>query len=496
MNTAINTLKLGKVGTKTSSKASSKKAIPFWKTIDKITAIKVSALLIVIGLIGLGAYRVIQINSGKILPKVTIAGLKVGGKTPDEAKSMVKAYITKINGEGPVITYENQTMNSKIADMGVTFNPDQAVADAYNFGRSGNWKTKVSDNSKMIFKRKNIILTPKIDEAKFDAYLGQIATTVEVAPVNAGIVITDGNISTTPPKNGRGIDKKLLKSDLTTMINKDALLNSKVNLSIATLVPDVLENGTVQAQETAKQYMLSAPIVVTYDGNNYTADKAMVGSWIDFTPNANVLVTSVSDDKLGSWVSTINKKIAIKEVDKEVMDGTGQVLNEGQDGLGVDTKRLSADIKARVMSKKTGNAIGVATYSIPKGEVTINPHAQPCRFEGHYIDVNLSEQTLYAFDGCNLVNQFLVSTGKTGPTPTGTFHVYSKQRVTCMSGPGYNLCNVEWVSWFSGDYSIHGTYWHNNFGHPMSHGCVNASNGNAEWIYNWDEVGTPVYIHW
>ena len=64
-----------------------------------------------------------------------------------------------------------------------------------------------------------------------------------------------------------------------------------------------------------------------------------------------------------------------------------------------------------------------------------------------------------------------------------------------MIGPGYDLPGVQWVSWFSGDYSIHGTYWHHNFGHPMSHGCINATDGDAEFIYNWAPVGTPVYIH-
>ena len=55
--------------------------------------------------------------------------------------------------------------------------------------------------------------------------------------------------------------------------------------------------------------------------------------------------------------------------------------------------------------------------------------------------------------------------------------------------------NSVYVSWWHGDYSIHGTYWHHNFGHPMSHGCLNASNADALWIYNWDSIGTPVWIH-
>jgi lipoprotein-anchoring transpeptidase ErfK/SrfK len=50
--------------------------------------------------------------------------------------------------------------------------------------------------------------------------------------------------------------------------------------------------------------------------------------------------------------------------------------------------------------------------------------------------------------------------------------------------------------YFYRGYAIHGTYWHNNFGRPMSHGCVNMRTGDAAWVYNWAPIGTPVVTHW
>jgi lipoprotein-anchoring transpeptidase ErfK/SrfK len=79
-------------------------------------------------------------------------------------------------------------------------------------------------------------------------------------------------------------------------------------------------------------------------------------------------------------------------------------------------------------------------------------------------------------------------------TPVGEFKIYRKVRSQVMSGPGYHLPNVEYVSYFAGGNAIHGTYWHNNFGHPMSHGCVNMRNDDARWIYRWAPVGTPVRV--
>lgn len=112
------------------------------------------------------------------------------------------------------------------------------------------------------------------------------------------------------------------------------------------------------------------------------------------------------------------------------------------------------------------------------------------------IEVDLTNQMLYAFQNDQVVMSFPVSTGKWGKTPTGTFHIWVKLRYTRMAGGSgsdyYNLPNVPYVMFFYNDqvgkgrgFSLHGAYWHNNFGHPMSHGCVNISPANAGKLYEW-----------
>ena len=115
----------------------------------------------------------------------------------------------------------------------------------------------------------------------------------------------------------------------------------------------------------------------------------------------------------------------------------------------------------------------------------------------HWIDVNLSQQRLYAYDGDNVINSFLISTGTwLHPTVTGRYHVYVKLRYTDMTGADYYLPNVPYTMYFYQGYGLHGTYWHHNFGTPMSHGCVNLSIPDAEWLYNFSSVGTLVNIHY
>lgn len=117
--------------------------------------------------------------------------------------------------------------------------------------------------------------------------------------------------------------------------------------------------------------------------------------------------------------------------------------------------------------------------------------------DGRWIDVNLSQQQIYAYEGDTLVNSFIVSTGLTDtPTVTGEFRIYVQVPLQDMSGPGYYLTDVPWVMFFYEDYGFHGTYWHSNFGTPMSRGCVNLSVADAEWLFNWASVGTRVSVHY
>ncbi len=114
-----------------------------------------------------------------------------------------------------------------------------------------------------------------------------------------------------------------------------------------------------------------------------------------------------------------------------------------------------------------------------------------------WIDVNLSQQMVYAYEGDVVVNSFLASTGVAAtPTVTGSYKIYVKYRFTDMSGPGYYLPDVPYVMYFYKGYGIHGTYWHNNFGTPMSRGCVNLSIPDAGWLFDWASVGTTVNVHY
>jgi hypothetical protein len=115
-----------------------------------------------------------------------------------------------------------------------------------------------------------------------------------------------------------------------------------------------------------------------------------------------------------------------------------------------------------------------------------------------HIYIDLSMQQLYAYENNKQIFKTFIASGKWNPTPVGNFHIWEKLRATRMAGgegaDAYDLPNVPYVMYFYQDYGLHGAYWHNNFGHMMSHGCVNMRIVDAKTVYEWSDVGTPVSV--
>jgi lipoprotein-anchoring transpeptidase ErfK/SrfK len=120
-----------------------------------------------------------------------------------------------------------------------------------------------------------------------------------------------------------------------------------------------------------------------------------------------------------------------------------------------------------------------------------------------WVEVNLSKQKLYLWQGDRIIFSCLVSTGVSSySTPTGRFRVWGKFLYDDMSGGSrergnyYFLSKVPNVIYFYKSYALHGTYWHSNFGQRMSHGCINLSIPDAEYLYQRLKIGDLIVIHY
>jgi len=132
---------------------------------------------------------------------------------------------------------------------------------------------------------------------------------------------------------------------------------------------------------------------------------------------------------------------------------------------------------------------------VAAGYDPLNPN--PVKLE-KLIKVNIDNQRLeYFFDNKKL-DSFLISSGLDGMnTPEGQFNVIAKEPVKHYGGADFNFPNTKWNLHFTTQryrYYIHGAYWHNNFGHKMSHGCVNVDYKDMEHLYWFSQLGTNIII--
>ncbi len=120
------------------------------------------------------------------------------------------------------------------------------------------------------------------------------------------------------------------------------------------------------------------------------------------------------------------------------------------------------------------------------------------------IQVRLDDQLVFAYEGSQMVFATRAATGAmfssgTYTTPAGSFMTFHKRPTRHMANgditaSGFDLPGVPWVMYFTeSGLSLHGTYWHNDFGHPKSHGCVNLSVDAAKWLYRWTTPVVPAH---
>jgi L,D-transpeptidase catalytic domain len=125
----------------------------------------------------------------------------------------------------------------------------------------------------------------------------------------------------------------------------------------------------------------------------------------------------------------------------------------------------------------------------------------------HWVEVSIANQTLVAYDGTKPVYATLVSTGeaglddpeKTKSTVLGEFRIFAKHVTTTMSseavGEEFQLKDIPYVQYFQEGYALHAAYWHDDFGIPRSHGCINLAPDDAKWLFSWTEPRVPAPWH-
>ncbi|MCA9577651.1 MAG: L,D-transpeptidase [Sandaracinaceae bacterium] len=188
--------------------------------------------------------------------------------------------------------------------------------------------------------------------------------------------------------------------------------------------------------------------------------------------------------------------------------GTRRLLRRASDGSlldrGVAEIGTPIAVTERTRWRRNEYAVGhdgsmFRTSSLRHAEQHPRPDGVPA--DGRWIHVDLSEQTLVAYEGDRPVFATIVSTGAPGfETPRGLYRIQSKHVSTTMDNlaaadTAYSIEDVPWTMYFEGNYALHGAFWHSNFGRVRSHGCVNLAPTDARWIFRWSTPTLPESWH-
>ncbi len=184
-----------------------------------------------------------------------------------------------------------------------------------------------------------------------------------------------------------------------------------------------------------------------------------------------------------------------------------------RDPVSGEAKKLGGDLAVHSAHALTGEAIersgrryfvtqeGLLLRDTAVRVVSAVPRPKLTKVNEPWIRVDLARQTLTAYEGDTPVFATLISSGIADhATPPGMFRLHAKHITATMSddlavdGP-YSIEDVPWTMYFNGSYALHAAFWHERFGHPRSHGCVNLTPRDARWLFFWTQPLLPSAWH-
>ena len=418
-----------------------------------------------------------------IAPGTSVAGIQVGWLTPGAAAETISARLAEteitLTGAGGDYVLTG-------ADLGASLQAEDLANQAFADRPMWNVTTWGADP---------IEATIAFDEEAAESAL-RAAVPASFTDATDATVVFDaatGAYVTTPAESGTGIDVDELSAAFIAAI-ADGQSSLEYSGDPAEALPAITSE---EAEATASELNAMLAAVGFYVGEERTVPvaAAVAASWITVTPVDGELTIEADETAIQAVIDTLPAAVNRAAVNAStVVDSDGEVLRElaaGAPGRELGDMSSAAGDFAEQLS--AGNGV----YALPVSEV---PFATTDVVRK--VEVNLSEQRLYLLENGNVIDSWLISSGKRGnDTETGTYTINWKLTTQNMGRedtsvrPFYYQPNVKWVMYFNGDQALHGVYWHSAWGTRKSHGCVGMPEHRAKQIYEWAPQGVEVWIH-
>lgn len=432
-----------------------------------------------------------QYYKNRIMPNVVVAGVGSGAKSSTEVKKQLEKQLLDLKF---TLTHNDKNLEPKLEEIGYQVDLEATLKNAQEAKRGGGIFERLA-----FWQKVQVPAVYSINDTLLDQYLETKLPELTKAPQDAQLQFDAKRavFVITPQADGQGADSTKLKNAIAANSYdlKPVSLQVGVTKKSPTITQKKLEPLVAPANE-----LTTKKIVLTGLGYTYQAKASEIATWLTPTPQKDGSIDLVVDSaKIQSYVDNISKRISNAPVDKKVLKdettGAELVIQAGRDGTELAGKNELAAAITNALNKKSGTTQTMNIQTAAHKTVNMSAYDK-------WIEVDLSEQRTTAYERTNPVKNFTIASGTKGhETVTGEFAIWLKVRKQTMQGGSkadgsyYSIPNVEWVSYFYKDYALHGAWWREKFGAPASHGCVNMTNTDAQWVYEWAPVGTKVIVH-
>lgn len=440
-------------------------------------------------------------------PRTTIGGIAVAGLTRRQAKELLSAEKSRL--EAQILTLADQQNfhdTISLADLGATIDLPSLASDSFEQGHEQDFWQRSRQTISMLFSPLHANLKWQFDEGKFIKTINDRLQKTAADAKNAEVKIDAGSVQVEPAQSGQHVDVASLHQQILDRLDHNFAsdqLAAPITLAYTQQSPDI---STDEASRVADQLRtwIAKPFVLKTDSQSFQLSAADILRWATITQHGKTLELTLNQDAVENSLNALSPQLEKKAVAKQINAVTGEVLEQGQDGLTLDRQAAySAISQALTDNNAETNTVNLVVKTVAAGEKKIQPAFTPGMYPGKYIEVDLSSQHLVAFDGDQKFMEAGVSTGKwSTPTPIGTFAIQPGKSPRAWSSLA-DLWMPDWMPFIGNSYGIHALpEWPNGYkegadhiGTPVSHGCIRLTDADAEKLYPWADVGTVVYVH-
>ncbi|MDR1264623.1 MAG: L,D-transpeptidase/peptidoglycan binding protein [Propionibacteriaceae bacterium] len=433
---------------------------------------------------------------------VMVGGVDVGGSSTDQLTRVITALAAEARLD---LSYEDQTRQASLADLGVTVDTAATVEAAL---KADPGASRLAGN--VAWAKQNVPLRLTWDNWTAKTWLSQhfAVGAVEPKAAQVGFDADAGSFTVTLGRSGWVFDLEPVKAAV-TVLAADPGRSVACAVKLAPEAAPISDQAAVAAAERANRNLGLTLRFSTAAGAAYTATPADIADWTLLVPDTTTDRIDVFYD--AADLETRLERLLSSQLARDgtprrlIVDADGQTLGQADPGTPGTTVGELGEL-ASTLSQLLGQGLGAdlvaPTVTAELTTVTTRLSGPPPA-QGQWIDVDLTTQVTTLFQDGGFVAAFLISSGLSEtPTPPGTYQVYAKIALQTMSGrnadgTAYSIPDVPWATWFWGDYGFHAAYWldESQIGQPQSHGCVNMRLDDAKFVFDWAAIGTTVVVH-